>query len=160
MRPDRLRDNPAFQATFLQAAQIAARTLQSEKLEALKNAIVNSAMAHDLDENLRQIFLHYIERFTALHLALLKLLDEPASHPIGKTQLAGMYTGGLDDVIEAAIPELRGRKELMQILATDLQAAGLLSGATISTMMSVQSLQTRRSTDLGRAFMSFISEQM
>src|SRR5262245_46533854 len=44
IRPEQLRDNPAFIDAVLTASQAAIRTSQSEKREALRNAVLNSSL--------------------------------------------------------------------------------------------------------------------
>jgi hypothetical protein len=66
-------------------------------------------------------------------------------------------TGGLDMVVEAAIPRLQGRSGLVQLLASDLQAMNLLSSGGFGVMMTAQGLGERRTTAMGRDFLSFIA---
>lgn len=61
----------------LQASVIALRTSQKEKLEALKNAILNIANGQNVDESLQIMFLSFIERFTVWHIRLLELFQIP-----------------------------------------------------------------------------------
>src|SRR5687768_17141556 len=52
---DELRDNEAFIDTVLHASQAALRTSVKEKREALRNAVLNSALPHAPDESRRQL---------------------------------------------------------------------------------------------------------
>ena len=124
----------------------------------LRNAIINSAMAHDLDENIRQMFLQNIERFTALHVAVLTVLDNPETNEAVKRALTSVTLGGLNIVIDNAIPSLRGRNDMTKVLAADLEAAGLLGAGSLTTMVTAEGLRARRTTELGRGFIAFISE--
>jgi hypothetical protein len=74
-----LGENPAFVTTTLQATQIAIRTHQEEKLEALRNAVVNSAMGTAPEDDMRAVFLNLIDAFTPTHLLILKLFKNRAS---------------------------------------------------------------------------------
>jgi hypothetical protein len=74
-----LAENPAFVTTTLQATQIAIRTHQAEKLDALRNAVVNSAIGVALEDDMRAVFLHLIDAFTPTHLLILKLFQNRAS---------------------------------------------------------------------------------
>ncbi len=67
-KPENLTKNEQFFSVFLQATQIAMRTHQQEKLEALRNAVINSVAMPTVDENLQLIFLNLIDRYTPWHL--------------------------------------------------------------------------------------------
>ena len=64
-------DNEKFYSAMVKTTQIVAKTHQKEKLEYLANALINSADI-DLDEDLNQIYLDLIERYTVSHILLLK----------------------------------------------------------------------------------------
>ncbi|WP_425613801.1 hypothetical protein NA78x_003645 [Anatilimnocola sp. NA78] len=74
---DDLQNNPNFIDTVLQASQAALRTSQQEKREALKNAVLNTALPNSPDEWERTMFIHYVESLSVWHLRLLRLLSEP-----------------------------------------------------------------------------------
>jgi len=74
-----LGENAAFVTTALQATQIALRTHQEEKLEALRNAVVNSASDRSLDDDTRSIFLTFVDAFTPTHLRILKYFQDRGS---------------------------------------------------------------------------------
>ena len=57
---------------MVKTTQIVAKTHQKEKLEYLANALINSADV-DFDEELTQIFLELVERYTLTHIKLLNL---------------------------------------------------------------------------------------
>jgi hypothetical protein len=67
-------ETPVFQTTFMQACQIAARTHKEQKLEALRNAVLNSSIPCSLEDDVLAMFLNWIDGFTALHLSPLKHL--------------------------------------------------------------------------------------
>ncbi len=53
-------DNPSFQTTLMYALQIASRNHQEEKINALKNAVFNSALIDSIGSDRQSIFLNYI----------------------------------------------------------------------------------------------------
>lgn len=65
-------DNEKFYSAMVKTTQIVAKTHQKEKLEYLANALINSADV-DFDEELTQIFLELVERYTLTHIKLLNL---------------------------------------------------------------------------------------
>jgi hypothetical protein len=74
---ENLTANELFLTVVLQATSIALRNHQKEKLEALRNAIVNSVLPNAPDESLQQLFLNYVDIFTPYHLVLLNFIDNP-----------------------------------------------------------------------------------
>lgn len=65
--------------TVLQATQIALRTHQEEKLEALRNAVVNSTSGQVLEDDVRAVFLNLVDTFTPTHLRILKYFQDRGS---------------------------------------------------------------------------------
>lgn len=55
-RIESLKENQVFLTTVMHATTAALRNHQKEKLEALQNAVLNSAMNIDVDENLQLLF--------------------------------------------------------------------------------------------------------
>jgi hypothetical protein len=68
----KLSEDEAFVSAVLQATTIAMKTHQREKLDALHNAVLNTALKIDIDEQMQEMFLSLMERFTATHLHVLK----------------------------------------------------------------------------------------
>jgi hypothetical protein len=156
LKAETLRANEQFRATFIQATQLSVLAVQNEKRMMLRNAVLNSAIG-TVDENVRQIFMQCIERLTALHVALLKLLDDPASNPSAKRAAAGTIAAGVEVVVKPVLPQIFEHDGLFSRIATDLHGMGLLS-STLSGTMSASGLLARRTTDFGRSFLSFISD--
>ncbi|NEO55089.1 MAG: hypothetical protein F6K54_19615 [Okeania sp. SIO3B5] len=67
-------DNPTFQTTFKKAIRIAECEHQQEKLEALRNAVLNSAIPNSLKDDIQVVFLKWIDEFTVSHIRLLRML--------------------------------------------------------------------------------------
>jgi hypothetical protein len=151
-----LRDNEQFHATFIQATRLSTQAASDEKRKLLQNAILNSAIL-DIEENQRQILMQFLERITPLHAAVLGVLDSPGANPnVGR--MAGQSMGSLNRVVEAAIPDLQGNRAIAERIVTDLEAMGLVSGASLHVMMTGSGLLAQRSTPLGRLFLEFISD--
>lgn len=77
---DDLGKNEQFVSATLQATQDALRTHQKEKLDALKNAVMNVALGHEPDTDRQQHFLALIDRFSDTHLILLRFFKEPTTY--------------------------------------------------------------------------------
>ena len=156
LNKESLRDNEQFQATFIQATRLSTQAASEEKRKLLQNAILNSAIL-SISENHRQILMQFVERVTPLHAAVLNLFDNPQANE-GVRKVASTSMGGLSLIVEAAIPELKGNPAIADRVVTDLEAMGLLSGASLHVTMSGSGLLTQRSTPLGRSFLQFIAD--
>jgi hypothetical protein len=110
-----LADNPAFVTTVLQATQIALRTHQEEKLEALRNAVVNSTTDQGLEPDLRAVFLNFVDAFTPTHLRILKYFQNRESFDV-RTALLDVR----------AVQQSRNATELTNIMVEELARNGLL----------------------------------
>jgi hypothetical protein len=67
-----LSHNESFITTSIQASQTAVRNHQKEKLEALRNAVLNSALGITIDEEIQLLSISLIERLTVSHIKILR----------------------------------------------------------------------------------------
>ena len=145
-----LQENEEFISAVMHASQIALKTHKNEKLKALRNAILNIAKGQAPEETLQNIFLNLIDSFTELHICILKLFQNPEPPP-------NLSMGGLSDVIEHNIKELRGRQDLYDQIWMDLYSHGLVNTDNLHVTMTVHSLRQKRTTGMGDAFLKFIA---
>ena len=156
---DELKNKPEFIDAVCQASMAAIRTSQEEKLEALRNAVLNSALPNSPDEWERTMFIHYVESLSVWHLRLLRLM----SAPLPWFQERGIkppefhIAGSLGAMVVKAMPELLGKSELIEQCIADLQNRGLLSKFSYHTMMSQQGVYEKRGSEHGHAFLTYIS---
>lgn len=155
-----LQNDDGFIDTVMQASHIAMRNSQAEKREALRNAILNSALPHAPDESRRQMFLHLIDTFTVWHLRLLHLFDDPPAwfKQRGREGPQFGISGSLRQVLEMTYPELKGERDFYDQLWRGLHAAGLVNTDSLHAMMSQRGWESQRTTDFGRRFLVFIDE--
>lgn len=124
---DELRDNEGFIDTVLQASQAAIRTSQQEKIEALRNAVLNSALPSRPDENRRQIFLSLVDSFSALHLRLLAFLDDPeAWYRINGRSPPPNPLETILALVLHAFPDLKEQAEVCDQASKELYGRGLI----------------------------------
>lgn len=156
---ERLSNDEAFITAALQATQIALRNHQEEKLEALRNAIINSALRNEPDEDLQLQFIRLIDRLTPWHLRLLALLDNPREYmQANEIVNPGWGMGGPIAVIEHCFPELRTRTEFCQQLVRELQVEGLIGqGQFLNVTMTGDGMMQNRTVEAGRRFLAFIT---
>jgi hypothetical protein len=136
--------NEMFISAVVQATRAAIGTHQREKLEALRNAVLNIALSKSLDDEKQIVFLNLIETFSETHLELLKLFDNPAAYSAIRKN------------------ELRARRTLTDPMVIDLSDRGLLVDPrpyVARTRESSESLTIQGWTlsPLGKQFLSFIA---
>lgn len=76
LTPEQLAQNEAFISAFEMATQAALRTHQTDKLNALRNAVLNVAAGTTISEDLQTLFLNLVDGFTPKHLQTLSYLVE------------------------------------------------------------------------------------
>jgi len=79
-------ESPIFLTTFLHVSQIACRTHKEQKLEALRNLVLNSSIPHSLEDDILAMFLNWIDDFTELHIYTLKHLHYLNRYGLGELQ--------------------------------------------------------------------------
>jgi hypothetical protein len=148
---EKLQAKEQFVSALMQATQISMRTHQKEKREALRNAVINSAKPNPPDEAMQQMFLAFVDNFTEWHIRLLKLFNAPPPVP-------GLSMGGLSTVLEHYYPEVRGRREFYDQVWRDLYIRGLVIGEHMHGTVSGRGLTQQQTTQMGAAFIKFITE--
>jgi hypothetical protein len=147
----KLQENDQFISAVMQASQAALRTHKTQKLAALRNAILNIAWGQAPDDTIQHLLLSFVDEFSEMHLRILKVFSAPEPPP-------GMSTGGLGNVLEHNIPELRGRRELYDQLWKDLYNRGLVNTGGLHMTLSGRGLAQRCTTGLGEALLQLIAE--
>jgi len=157
---DALQHDEAFVTVMMHASQAALRNHDEEKLQALRNAVLNAAMPAPIDESVQQMFVNYVDEFTVWHIRLLHLFHDPVAwfrtNNVEPPTFA--MSSSLDRLIAAAYPDLKRRGDLWELITTELNAKGLFSGTNLRTMMSADGAFQKRTTDLGDEFIQFITE--
>jgi hypothetical protein len=109
-----LKDNPAFLDAVLHATRAALRSHQQEKRDALRNAVLNSALPTSPDSATQQMFVSFVDRFTEWHIRILELFSDPprwaAKHAVIFPQL---MTGGLSHILLHAFPRAQRKGTIL-----------------------------------------------
>jgi hypothetical protein len=79
-----LGSNERFVSAMVQATQSATKTHRKEKLEALRNAILNIALGHSPTDDLQAIFLSLVDSFTPVHLEVLRYFQHRNDFDLGR----------------------------------------------------------------------------
>lgn len=154
-----LLDSDVFVDAVVSATRTIEHTHQQDKIDALRNAVLNSATPGAPDADTQAMFLSLIDRYTPSHLRLLTLWNDPpawfASHNLA--QPSAGFAGSRTQTVDAGLPEMAGRKDFYLRVASDLQADQMLT-ASLMGNVSPTSLMDRLTTDYGRQFVRFITE--
>lgn len=148
---DDLQSNEQFITAVMQASTAALRTHGTEKLAALRNAVINIASGQGPEETIQHLLLSFVDDFSEMHLRVLAFADAPRPRP-------GISAGGLGHVLEDNIPHLRGQRGLYDQLWKDLYLRGLINMESLHVMMTGNGLVESRTTELGKALLKFIAE--
>jgi hypothetical protein len=155
-----LTDNDLFVDAVVSAIRTVEHSHQEDKLTALRNAVLNSISPDAPDADTQAVFLNMVDRFTPSHLRLLTLWDDPPawfeSH--GLTPPEAAFITSRTVTVEAALPEMKGRRGFYLVIAGELYAAEMLT-ATLTGNVQPPSLMSRLTSDFARQFVRFISSQ-
>lgn len=143
-----LQSNEQFITAVLHATTAALRTHKTEKLIALRNAILNIAKGQGPEETIQHLLFSFVDEFSEMHLRILGFAHAPKLR-------AGISVGGLSHVLEENIPALQGKRALYDQLWKDLYLRGLINTESLHVMMSGTGLGQSRTTELGRMLLSF-----
>lgn len=154
---DDLREDDQFVDVLLSASQSAIRTSQDEKLEALRNAVLNSALPNPPDESLIHIFLALVDEFTEWHLRILKLFQNPVAWAEANDHKFPS-TNSLSGILEDAFPELKGQRSFYDLIWSTLASRGLVGGSGLHGMMTSAGTLEARTTAIGNQFLRFIED--
>lgn len=152
-----LQQNEEFIDVVLEATRIAIKTSNQEKREALKNAILNSALPNPPEESLQKMFLSFIDTLTIWQLKLLELFNDPPAYiEKHKVNFSGYDMEAISHLVENAFPELRGRRDLYELIWKDLYSRALVTTEGLHTMITDSGIIAKRTTEIGKLFLEYI----
>lgn len=118
--------NAHFATVYLEAAREAVVTYEQEKVEALRNAVVNAAMGIDIEEQVQLMLIGMAGQLQAIHLRCLQyVLVEP------QISMGGGVLHKLQKDMDSLDPALQ--QQLAFAIVRDLQQRGLVSGGDTVT---------------------------
>lgn len=153
---ENLKDDEVFVTAVLHATAAALRTHQQEKLDALRNAVLNVALHTSPDEDMQLMFLGFIDKFTPWHIRVLMHFHEnPPDWMLGNdpAYLAKAFPG----LLQQTDDDLSGRVEFFMQIVHDLESSGLLDTQSPPRATSGRGNPTGKSTELGAQFLQFIT---
>jgi hypothetical protein len=155
--PAQLATNEVFITAVITASNAALRTHEAEKLDALRNAVINSGLPMSPDEHAQLTFIRLVDELTTLHLRLLAYLRDPegwfVGHGIPKPNIV---MGSRSAVLEVAMPDLVRDRPLYQQAVRELAGRGLVQDA-LDGMVSEHGLYTPLTTEFGNRFLAYVT---
>lgn len=155
---ENLKENERFISTVISTSQTAIKNHQKEKLEALRNAVLNVAVGSGLMEDQEAVFLDLVDRYTPWHLRILRLFQSPLSLAAEKgIQPDSFYMGSRTQLLETYYPELKGQNQFYAAMVADLVSDGMLAVRDLGGMVTAQGMFQKVTTERGDRFLSFIT---
>jgi hypothetical protein len=160
-----LKANDEFQSILIQATQAAMRSHQKEKHSALRNAVVNTAKGIDVNADLKQTFVRYVDDLTPSHVTLLQFFKDNIWHLKGTESYENFFRAFKARNAESGI-----ERDEFRLLCEDLKVRVLLrvsasvedfddvyDAVVITREGSAGNTPLLRVTEIGNQFLSFIS---
>lgn len=157
---ENLRDNESFISTVMYASRIAIRNHQKEKLEALKNAVLNAATPNAPEEDLQLMFLNFVDSFTPWHIRILSFFNNGERIAVGVKDKIEGDTRRVWFALETLFPELEMFKDFFDQVVIDLHARGLSLLESVDNHARIYTAAAGKkelTTPLGKMFLKFIN---
>jgi hypothetical protein len=150
--------NEIFVTAVTHASLTAIRNHQKEKLEALRNAVLNVASGRTPDDDLLSIFLTLIDILTPSHLQVLRSFGRSMTYVSRSDDPDHPNWGAVVKSLEAKLPELCERPAgfVLHILK-DLEFRGLVTTEWKRKPGTTSSELKITVTDMGRRFIDFLT---
>jgi len=147
-----------FVDVAVRLSQSATRTTDPQKLEALRNALMNSALYIEPNAEYEMLYARLIDEVTPLQLQMLALFADPEGWARARNHtFPDLFAGSRAQILESAMPHLIGKAELYNQLWRDLFARGLVGSEGLQGTMTGTGLLEPCLTRLGRRFLQFVS---
>jgi len=153
--PATLGQNEAFISAVPDGSQAAVRTHYRDKLEALRNAVLNVAIGRTPDEDEQAVFFGYVVNFNRVASEGSFVLSKPDA--IRYPQRFRRHCGKSFDCLGEALPALQGRRDFYDQIVKDLYQRGLLMIESLHLTMTPSGAYAERTSDQADRFLAFIN---
>jgi hypothetical protein len=154
-----LSQNELFISILNRTSQLAISNHQEEKVTALRNAVMNTALNIKIDENEQMMFLNLIDSITPWHIKIIDYFYDPRErfkeNNINPTEY---MMGSPVSPLVVFYPELVNRDDLINLLVKELYNDGILNIKDLHVSMTSNGMYEPRLTEYGKRFLSFIKE--
>lgn len=155
----KLCENELFISVLNRASQLALSNHQEEKISALKNAVLNTALNIPIDENEEMMFLNMIDAMTPWHLKIIFYFDNPEERFKEFSIKPVEYMMGSPLLpLQEFYPELKPRTDFINLIVNDLYNREVLNTKDLNCTMSSSGMYASRLTEYGRRFFNYIRE--
>jgi hypothetical protein len=146
----------AFISAVMTALPAALRTSEEEKLQALRNAVLNAAIRFDVDEEVRLWFVRLTDDLSLPHLLVLRALDERPVFP-DSWDLTNRLISPRDWVL-LNYPQLADPPWVFWGIVEDLRARGLVprEARGLATTPHPNTEFNPLTSQLGRRYLEFV----
>jgi hypothetical protein len=159
---ERLGSDERFTTIVLQASSAAVRTHEEEKLCALRNAVLNAALAPSIHETEQQLFIQLVNDLTAWHLRVLQLFAD-WRRALSHYECRGSFRRS---IVAMEYQEMTAHEHLVHQLTFDLVNRALLQPGVPQPVgvgsYVVHAVPDDRdmyvTTDWGKALLEFIKD--
>lgn len=151
-----LAQNETFISAVVEASGIAVRTQNEEKLEMLRNCLINSAVDSSRGDFMTRQFLQFVNELEPQHFIVLGYLADPSAwyDNHGITRRVFTFVSHQQLINEARLP-VEG--EVLRIVLKGLSDRGLINTGSMTTNISEEAVWRGIATDLGRDLLRFVS---
>lgn len=153
---ENLANNEQFISIMTRASQLAISNHQEEKIEALHNAVINTALNISIDENEKMMFLNMVDNFTPLHIKMIYYFENPKLRLAENGIVTNYYMGSAYEPLFSYYPELEQRKDFITLIIKELYRSGIMNTESLGSMMTADGMTASRLTEYGRRFYTFI----
>ncbi|WP_212625109.1 hypothetical protein [Pseudomonas sp. PP3] len=154
-----LRENEVFISTVAQSCSIALRNHESEKIEALKNAIKNAATPDNSAGDYSPMFLGFVDSCTTAHIQLLHVFHNPEKWFIDRGMefpITGSK-GRMHSIAAAAFPAFEKEYDFYENVWGDLCRRGFAFNNGFEDTLEREAILTRLTTPLGFRLIRFLT---
>jgi len=151
-----LNENDEFVTTVMRASQVAVRNHQKEKIVALSNAVLNTALGDMPECSVREMFIGFVDEFTVWHMRILGALAAADSDAQDRPRVETSVRLITDRAV-SMLQTLRKQRAVAEIAVQDLCQRRLLFWNREGLVTYIRP-DTTQVTELGRDFLHFITE--
>jgi len=152
--------NENFQSRLIQATTEALKTHQHEKLQALKNAVVNSAAGTDMDDDEEEIVLNLVAILTPSHIHVLDLFLYPQKNTERIHAFVTSLKTAPGQILVSAFKGSGKDYSFWQRIFDDLVREGLLDDSSTSTLHNFNNaIMPATPTPIASRLFELITEQ-
>ena len=158
---DSLSENEMFITSIIRASQISQRTHQKEIRDALKNAVINSALNIDISENNQILYLNYLDSVTPIHIKILYFFANPKKYYSSISMVPNDQIDSIEKaILVILIPQIGYiSEEIVGFYVDDLFYKGLITinKVAITKIEKFSTVYSKYSTTFGDRFLEYIT---